>query len=82
MTATKKYDSVKRFGSRYGRRIREKVAKIEQELRKKHTCPYCSYKQVKRLAAGIWYCKKCSTRFTGKAYSPVKRIELEVEEKS
>ncbi len=81
MAVIKKYGSVKRFGARYGRKIKEKVAKVEKELRQKHTCPYCNYKQIKRLAVGIWYCKKCLTKFTGKAYSPVRRIKVEGEKK-
>jgi len=60
--------SVKRFGARYGRRLRLKFGRIEKEQRKTHICPYCSYKKVKRLSAGIWYCKKCDSKFTGKAY--------------
>ncbi len=61
----------KRFGNRYGRRNREKLGLIEKEQRKKHKCPYCSNPSVKRIAMGIWYCKKCNAKFTGKAYIPV-----------
>ena len=25
---------------------------------------------IKRLASGIYFCKKCNTKFTGKAYVP------------
>ncbi len=82
MAVAKKHGSVKRFGARYGRRIKEKLSKIEHELKKKHVCPYCSYKQVKRLAAGIWFCKKCNTKFTGKAYTLSKKSGAEVEKKS
>ena len=61
---------VKRYGVRYGRTIKHKLAKIEREYKKNHKCPYCNYVAVRRLAAGIWGCKKCSSVFTGKAYSP------------
>lgn len=73
--------SVKRFGARYGRTIREKVAKIEAILKGKHKCPYCSAMKAKRVASGIWTCKKCNSKFTGSAYSVKRKIkEAEVEE--
>ena len=72
--------AVKRFGVRYGRTIRDKVAKIEDELRKKKKCPYCSAVKVKRLASGIWRCRKCESKFTGAAYDLKKKIKEEVEE--
>ena len=74
MAVVKKHSSVERFGSRYGKTIRDKVARIEKRQKQKHCCPYCSYNQVKRIAAGIWQCKKCSTKFTGKAYSFDKKV--------
>jgi large subunit ribosomal protein L37Ae len=77
MAEVQKLGSVKRFGARYGRKPKKKLAKIEQELRKKHKCPYCNKPQVKRLAVGIWQCKKCKAKFTGKAYSIKKKIVTE-----
>lgn len=68
-TEKKKLKRTKRFGTRYGRTIKLKVEQIEQELKKKHECPYCHYKKVKRLSMGIWQCSKCTAKFTGKAYS-------------
>jgi large subunit ribosomal protein L37Ae len=70
----KTFGSVKRFGVRYGRTVKHNLSKIEEELRKKHKCPYCHNLAVKRLALGIWYCKKCDSKFTGKAYSISKSI--------
>ena len=66
--------SVKRFGARYGRKLKVKFSKIETEQRKLHKCPYCSKTAVKRIAVGIWGCKKCNAKFTGKAYSITKKI--------
>jgi large subunit ribosomal protein L37Ae len=60
----------KRFGSRYGRRPRKKFAQIEKEQRAKHKCPYCNKTAVKRIAVGIWQCRKCDIKFAGKAYTP------------
>ena len=74
MAVEKTLGTAKRFGPRYGRTVKEKLAKIERELRKKHKCPYCNHTAVKRVAVGIWFCRKCNQKFTGKAYSPIKRI--------
>lgn len=70
MAGKDKLGSTKRFGPRYGRRNRLKVAQIESEQRRLHKCPYCTYTQVKRVALGIWACRKCHARFTGRAYAP------------
>lgn len=73
MAVKKRFGSMKKFGARYGASIKKKAAAIEEELRKKHKCPYCHYNQVKRLSAGIWHCRKCLAKFTGRAYSIVKK---------
>ena len=73
--------SIKRFGARYGRKTKHKFAKVEAVLRGKHKCPYCNYEKVKRIAAGIWQCKKCNAKFTGKAYSIKKSTSVKEEEK-
>lgn len=67
----KVYGSVRRFGARYGRKVRFKLSQIEAVYKGEHTCPYCHYKKVHRLSVGVWHCAKCDTTFTGKAYSPV-----------
>lgn len=64
----KKTRSAGRFGSRYGLTIRQKVANIESKQRKKQKCPYCQRLTIKRIATGIYSCKKCNNKFTGKAY--------------
>lgn len=61
--------SVKRFGSRYGRRVRLRYGLIEREQRKLHKCPYCNKIKAKRISVGIWECRKCKSKFTGKAYT-------------
>lgn len=68
--ATKKVGSAGRFGPRYGRKIRQKVADIEKKQKAWHKCPYCNKLKVKRAAIGIWVCRSCGSRFTGRAYMP------------
>ena len=80
MAKTKKLGSVKRFGARYGRRVKHKLAEIEAVQKGKHVCPYCHAPKVKRVAVGIWKCGKCNAKFTGKAYSIKKEIRIEEKE--
>lgn len=61
--------SIKRFGSRYGRRVRLRYGKVEKQQRATYKCPYCGFKKVKRVSVGIWHCKKCDSKFTGKAFT-------------
>ncbi len=76
--ATKK--TITRFGTRYGRTIRERLADIEEGYRGKHKCPHCNYVKVTRAAAGIWSCGKCNAKFTSRAFqlakpAPVKNVQ-------
>jgi large subunit ribosomal protein L37Ae len=68
--AKKKSGSAARFGSRYGKKVREKVSEIESIEKRRHVCPRCNMPYVKRVSSGIWQCKKCGTKFTGLAYYP------------
>jgi len=79
MVETKKLGSIRRFGARYGRTVKHRFGKIESEQRKRHKCPYCSSVSVKRLAIGIWECRKCKSKFTGKAYSVTEKISFKEE---
>jgi len=60
----------KELGSRYGKKIRERVKKATSELRKRHACPQCGKKSVKRVGFALWKCKSCKIEFAGGAYSP------------
>ncbi|MFB6071016.1 MAG: 50S ribosomal protein L37ae [Halanaeroarchaeum sp.] len=62
--------SAGRFGARYGRVARRRVAEIESEMHEDHVCPECGSAAVDRAGTGIWECEKCSHRFTGGAYRP------------
>ena len=72
--------TVKGFGSRYGRKIRTNLAKFAELKNKKKQCPYCHALKVVRVARGIWTCKKCSAKFTGRCYDIVKTKIKEVED--
>lgn len=77
MAKEKKFGSIKRFGARYGRRLKQRLAIIEKDMKKPQLCPYCHKIAVKRVAVGIWYCKRCKSKFTGKAYNVEKKLILE-----
>lgn len=68
--AKKASGSAKRFGVRYGRKLREKTAAVEKEYKGKKKCPFCNNAQLRRVSVGIWNCSKCNSKFTGRAYSP------------
>jgi len=67
---TKKVGTTGRFGPRYGTKTKKIVRKIERRMKKEKVCPYCERAALKRVAAGVWYCKKCKTKFAGAAYFP------------
>jgi len=67
---TKIVGSAGRFGPRYGKKVRKLVSEIEKLQKKRHVCPKCKMPYVKRISTGIYYCKKCKTKFAGKAYHP------------
>ena len=70
MARTKKVGSAGRYGVRYGRKIRQRLLKVERMLKQKHKCPNCQKASVKRVSSGIWQCEKCGLKFAGKAYKP------------
>ena len=80
MAKKKSLGSVKRFGPRYGRRVKRKLAEIEKVQKGKQKCPYCNAQKVKRINTGIWTCKRCGSKFTGGAYF-VKKLTIRGEEK-
>jgi large subunit ribosomal protein L37Ae len=62
--------SAGRFGARYGRVARKRVADIEEEMRADHECPDCGSERVSRKGTGIWECSRCDYRYAGGAYRP------------
>ena len=67
--------SAKRYGVRYGRKLRDKIGKLEHERHITNKCPYCHYSKLERPSAGIWHCQKCNAKFTGRAYHVGKKLE-------
>ncbi|MFB6216428.1 MAG: 50S ribosomal protein L37ae, partial [Candidatus Aenigmatarchaeota archaeon] len=47
-------DSSKRFKSRYGKGIRNKVSDIEEDQKGDHRCPNCGSEKLKRASSGVW----------------------------
>ena len=65
-----KTGSAGRFGARYGRVSRRRVAEIEAETNEDHTCPNCGEDKVDRQGTGIWQCGYCDYKYTGGSYKP------------
>jgi len=61
--------SSKQYGARYGLKPKKKLDKVFKLREMSVKCPYCLKNSVTRLAAGIWYCKSCSSKFAGGAYT-------------
>jgi len=77
--------SAGRFGCRYGRFVRKRVAEMESVSRAAHRCPRCDMVSVRRMGTGIWGCRKCGFKFAGGAYqpqTPTLRIALRTIERS
>ncbi len=70
MGETKKVKHAGRFGSRYGRGVRDRLIEAEVKQRKLHKCPKCGFARVKRISTALYKCKKCGARFAGGAYVP------------
>ncbi len=60
--------TTRRLGSRYGKRVRDRLRAIETLSKQSYKCPYCHNLKVRRVTLGIFYCTKCRTKFTGMAY--------------
>ncbi len=76
---TKKVGSTGWMGPRYGIRIRRRVLEIDR-TRGDAPCPRCSTVTLRRVASGIFECRRCGTRFASNAYAfqappPISRTE-------
>jgi large subunit ribosomal protein L37Ae len=68
--ANQEVGSAGRFGARYGRVARRRVAEIEDDMNDDHECPECGEGRVGRTDTGIWECGNCGYAFAGGAYRP------------
>jgi large subunit ribosomal protein L37Ae len=68
---TKKVGITGRYGARYGSVNRKRAREVLDRMKSKNiTCPKCKTKDsIQRVSTGIWYCRKCESKFTGGAYS-------------
>jgi len=66
----RKTGSAGRFGARYGRVARRRIAEIESDMHEDHVCPSCGSRAVDRKGTGIWECGRCGHKYTGGAYRP------------
>lgn len=73
MPVPKKLGGMKRFGARYGRSLKQRYVEIEVLHRAKYKCPYCASQGVKRVALGIWQCRKCDAKFASRAHTVAKK---------
>lgn len=62
------------FGARYGTIARKRYVTIVSGMRRRHECPRCRIKSVRRLSVGIWHCRKCGYKFAGGAYLPFTKL--------
>lgn len=76
---TKKVGPAGGLGVRYGVRARRRYSEIMSEMRKKHVCPQCRSKSVRRESVGIWICTKCGYKFAGGAYVPATKLGVTAE---
>jgi ribosomal protein L37AE/L43A len=61
--------SAKRFGTRYGKALKEKLARVEASSKKLKSPITNKENGAKRLSKGIYVCKKTGVKIAGKAYS-------------
>jgi large subunit ribosomal protein L37Ae len=86
MGKTRKVDVAGRYGSRYGVGIRKRLLKVSARQKTLSACPTCGFQNVKRIAAGLFECRKCGAEFTGGAYEvetlPGKAVRKAVSQKA
>ena len=64
----KKIKAAGKFGAGYGRNVRTRFNTIESSQRRAQPSPFHPTGKAKRIASGIWKCKKTGRIFAGHAY--------------
>lgn len=67
---TKKVRIAGKFGPRYGFTLRRKYAEVAAKAAKLYPCPKCGAVKARRVSTAIWRCRRCGTKFAGRAYEP------------
>jgi len=57
----------------YGKKIRQAVNEANRKAHSKYKCPSCSRTAVKRVANGVWQCRKCDAKFASGAFEFIER---------
>lgn len=57
------------FNVRSGAKLRKLYYEVKRKKQALYKCPVCGKQKVKRVAAGIWECKNCKTKFASDANS-------------
>jgi large subunit ribosomal protein L37Ae len=65
---TKKVGNTGWMGPRYGIRIRRRVLDIDRAREAAAACPKCATVTVRRVAAGVFECRRCGNKFASGAY--------------
>ncbi|HEY9386802.1 MAG TPA: 50S ribosomal protein L37 [Nitrososphaeraceae archaeon] len=61
--------ALKGLGVKFGVTVRKRYGMVYRTLKQKRRCPSCASLKFGRVAAGIWYCRKCNYKVAGGAYS-------------
>ncbi|MEM4311057.1 MAG: 50S ribosomal protein L37 [Nitrososphaerales archaeon] len=65
----KNSEVIKGLGAKYGSTVRKRYSSVMMKLKAKRQCIKCGSWSFKRLATGIWQCKKCGLKVTGDSYT-------------
>ena len=66
---TKKVGICGKYGTRYGATLRKVVKKFEISQHATYVSPFCGKNSIKRVATGIWKCKRTGKKIAGGAYA-------------
>lgn len=75
---TKKVGITGKYGPRYGSSLKYRAKLCMDAQSKRYECVFCGKIALKRVAAGIWQCRRCKKRITGGAYAPVTPLQSTV----
>ena len=65
---TKKVGICGKYGARYGATLRKVVKKFEISQHATYVSPFCGKNSVRRVAGGIWKCKRTNKKIAGGCY--------------